>query len=1123
MKIIQTLFAAILFITPASQSNGDNKAALLEFSKPAQIDESKYGAGPQKEKGRTFYVSLTGNDKADGLSEKNSWRTVCYACSQLKAGDTLIIAEGEYNENEMDLNVKDNSSGFMENSGLPGKPIRIMSGENQRVIIRGAKKYALNSKTENTKFTYEINCKEKTIPCIWEAGSHIKLQNSGSLEKTDELPGTYYYDTEKHKLYVHFSDSNFSPGRSVYIEKSRVGLRIHGSYVHIKGIWFMNYGSAILMRPNYVNPGKSDPGSNKAEHITIENCAFFANSTVGIEAYQVQWCLFKNNIGEKNGDRGTIITHTDMFQDNLIKGNFFGPSDETLRLAGSNNVNFAINQYGGGGDRNHIINNIMNDNLSFRWKPICRGSIMEGNVLTGLLYIEGVTKDLVKNANDKIIIRNNVILGNIQWPGNAFDKNDHSQNRVDADKIFINNFIGFNDKKSITEMFFADPSYCDYRLQEDSPLKGKSIGGGDLGAYRSPQGRILFAGINGNDSSSGMSVKNAWHSVKKATDSIRPGDTLYIMPGKYDEVLSISANGTKDAPILIRAHGKGKVVFRSVEIKGAHITLEGITTAGIDVKAHAVTLKRCTSCNAVNSGISAETAGNLAVLNCTLANNVTGITLKNSKNVSLRDSIIALNKKELEIAEESRQGYHASHNLYYSENIDKNKFTGELGCIIADPLFVNIKNSDYRVFWNSPAAVPDAFCAPAGSEQVTEKPIAFSDINANYITTDSAVIKWKTPVDDTTGHVEYWQKGKPQKQRSTDLEQGTVHTAGISGLEKDSVYEFKIYAAGRRSGSAASDIKEFKTTKEAAVPVTYYLSPDGKDEADGKNQKAPWKTIRKACEAANPGDTILINPGKYTDAIIPLKTGLPGKPITFRKNGEGDVILDGNGVIAPIVYLEKKNHIVIDGLTFENLEAAGRNGVIKLLNCKDIKILNCRAGREKPVNWLSGAFFHAKASQDLIVNGNVCWGSDYPISLGECKNVLIKSNSIIDATMTGSNIWGGDNITIISNIWYRPCIPIKSNAAIELHGISRTKVFCDYNLFYSPYPEHKFGRIKDNLGETLVVGESLKRWQEQTEHDKHSIQADPLFENYEKGDFRLKKGSPAIGKGKDGETIGALK
>ena len=50
----------------------------------------------------------------------------------------------------------------------------------------------------------------------------------------------------------------------------------------------------------------------------------------------------------------------------------------------------------------------------------------------------------------------------------------------------------------------------------------------------------------------------------------------------------------------------------------------------------------------------------------------------------------------------------------------------------------------------------------------------------------------------------------------------------------------------------------------------------------------------------------------------------------------------------------------------------------------------------------------------------------------------------------------------------------------------------------------------------------LAQWRAETGFDKHSRWADPLFVDSDKGDFRLKLGSPAIGAGLNGETVGAL-
>ncbi|NLF92680.1 MAG: hypothetical protein GX564_02235, partial [Oligosphaeraceae bacterium] len=90
-----------------------------------------------------------------------------------------------------------------------------------------------------------------------------------------------------------------------------------------------------------------------------------------------------------------------------------------------------------------------------------------------------------------------------------------------------------------------------------------------------------------------------------------------------------------------------------------------------------------------------------------------------------------------------------------------------------------------------------------------------------------------------------------------------------------------------------------------------------------------------------------------------------------------------------------------------------------------------------------------------------------------------------------------------------------------LTNIETDKIVCDYNLFYSPYPTHKVGLIRAANATPVVFGDNLIDWQANSPFDQHSIQADPLFRDYEKGDFRLQPGSPAIGAGKNGENIGA--
>ena len=54
------------------------------------------------------------------------------------------------------------------------------------------------------------------------------------------------------------------------------------------------------------------------------------------------------------------------------------------------------------------------------------------------------------------------------------------------------------------------------------------------------------------------------------------------------------------------------------------------------------------------------------------------------------------------------------------------------------------------------------------------------------------------------------------------------------------------------------------------------------------------------------------------------------------------------------------------------------------------------------------------------------------------------------------------------------------------------------------------------------TGLTIADWQADSGLDAHSIQADPMFADPTKGDFRLQEGSPCLGAGEGGANMGAL-
>ena len=77
--------------------------------------------------GRTYYVSLTGDDESNGRTQKKAFRTISRGVSALKAGDTLIIKSGDYGAEVINVAA----------SGKKGAPITVKAEEPGKVVMTG--------------------------------------------------------------------------------------------------------------------------------------------------------------------------------------------------------------------------------------------------------------------------------------------------------------------------------------------------------------------------------------------------------------------------------------------------------------------------------------------------------------------------------------------------------------------------------------------------------------------------------------------------------------------------------------------------------------------------------------------------------------------------------------------------------------------------------------------------------------------------------------------------------------------------------------------------------------------------------------------------------------------------
>ena len=121
----------------------------------------------------------------------------------------------------------------------------------------------------------------------------------------------------------------------------------------------------------------------------------------------------------------------------------------------------------------------------------------------------------------------------------------------------------------------------------------------------------------------------------------------------------------------------------------------------------------------------------------------------------------------------------------------------------------------------------------------------------------------------------------------------------------------------------------------AQAQTTYYVDqnhPAARDTNPG-SASAPWRSIQQAAQVLEPGDTVLVASGVYTElytgypnsalgAIKPQRSGTVEAPITYAAAPGASVVIDQQGA-GPGFYIFKKDHLVIRGFEIRNARMGG--------------------------------------------------------------------------------------------------------------------------------------------------------------------------------------------------------
>lgn len=93
-----------------------------------------------------------------------------------------------------------------------------------------------------------------------------------------------------------------------------------------------------------------------------------------------------------------------------------------------------------------------------------------------------------------------------------------------------------------------------------------------------------------------------------------------------------------------------------------------------------------------------------------------------------------------------------------------------------------------------------------------------------------------------------------------------------------------------------------------ASAVSFYVSTNGADGNPG-TLALPLRTIQSAASRVQPGDTVFIRGGTYRESVVPVRSGLSEKPITFTLFEKEPVVISGADVVAAENWTHVSNSI----------------------------------------------------------------------------------------------------------------------------------------------------------------------------------------------------------------------
>ncbi|WP_138497062.1 choice-of-anchor D domain-containing protein [Nostoc sp. PA-18-2419] len=217
--------------------------------------------------GKVYYVSGTGNDSNNGLKETSAFRTLQKAADLVKAGDTVYVMNGTYEQSKYPNNPV---LGINQKHGTSSAPITFTAYPGHNPVIKSTNFQAINI----------------------VGSSYIVIEGLTMVGANDQITLKYAQSQESNKL------NPLTNGAGIYIQPDKQN----------------NISHHIVVRNNTISKfGSSGIGSKEADYLTIEG------NTVSETSWYSPWgtsgisTLNNHNLDNNTTDYKIIIRNNTVY------------------------------------------------------------------------------------------------------------------------------------------------------------------------------------------------------------------------------------------------------------------------------------------------------------------------------------------------------------------------------------------------------------------------------------------------------------------------------------------------------------------------------------------------------------------------------------------------------------------------------------------------------------------------------------------------------------------------------------------------------------------------------------------------------------------------------------------